>query len=400
MSLCREKEQTLVSITVPVYNVADYLPQCIESICAQTYGALEIILVDDGSMDESGHICDRYAREDPRITVIHKENGGLVSARKAGLRAAHGGFVACVDGDDWIEPDMIQRLMEIEAVAGADVIAFAGYEEGDSHRGIKGNTAAEGLYHTEEQLSGLYAHMLMDGNFFTQGIAPYIWSKLFRRSLLEPYQMRVPDEVSYGEDAACVYPCLLAAGSVYVASQPLYHYRVRQGSLVRSTRVSEENIWYLCQTLRDSFEAHIRREALKPQLRYYMWHTSLLKRYDRIRSDLVLFPFPRVKAGMRIAIYGAGLFGQVIEQYCRQTGVVSVASWFDRRHEEYAGQGLPVRSSEDVTAAGFDVMVIAILDTALAQKIKEQYVGRGIRADQIDVVDRKTLDSYELQAGD
>lgn len=399
MNLYSENGQVLVSVTVPIYNVAEYLPQCIESICAQTYRALEIILVDDGSTDEGGSICDRYAKEDPRITVIHKENGGLVSARKAGLCAAHGEFVACVDGDDWVEPDMIQRLMEIEAAAGADVIAFAGYEDGDGCQGIKGNTAAEGLYHTEGQLSGLYARMLMDGNFFTQGIAPYMWSKLFRRSLLEPCQMQVPDVVSYGEDAACVYPCLLAAGSIYVTDRPMYHYRVRQGSLVRSTRVSEESIRQLYQTLQDSFEPHIQREVLDRQLRYHMWHTCLLKRYEQIRSDMLLFPFSKVKAGMKIAVYGAGLFGQVIEQYCRQTGAVSVAGWFDRRHEGYARQGLAVRSSGDVTDADFDVMVIAILDTALAQKIREQYIGRGIRADQIDVVDRKTLDGYGLPIG-
>lgn len=399
MSLCRERGQRLVSITVPVYNVAGYLPQCIESICAQTYKALEIILVDDGATDESGSICDKYAGEDARITVIHKANGGLVSARKAGLHASHGEFVSCVDGDDWVEPDMIQKLMEIEAAVGADVIAFAGYEESDGCQGVKGNTAAEGLYQTQEQMKGLYAQMLMDGNFFTQGISPYIWSKLFRRSLLAPCQMRVPDAVSYGEDAACVYPSLLAAGSVYVTNQPLYHYRVRQGSLVRSRQVSEENIRYLYQTLRDSFDAHIQKGALNAQLRYHMWHTCLLKRYDRIRSDLVLFPFPRVKTGMRVAVYGAGLFGQVIEQHCRQTGAVTVAGWFDKRHEEYARQGLAVRSGEDVEAADFDVMVIAILNTALAQKIRAHHIERGIGADRIDVVDRKILDGYELPIG-
>ena len=131
-----------------------------------------------------------------------------------------------------------------------------------------------------------------------------------------------------------------------------------------------------------------------------MWHTFLLKRYDRIKSDLLLYPFEKVKAGMKIVIYGAGMFGQVIEQYCRQREDVVVVGWFDKRYEEYAGQGLDVKSGENVTATDFDVMVIAILNTALAQKIKENYIRDGIAADKIDVVDRKILNQYKLPIGD
>ena len=96
----------LLSVIVPIYNVGMFLPQCIESIIKQTYAKLEIILVDDGSTDSSGKIADDYARMDQRIKVIHKRNGGLISARYAGIRNAHGKYAAFVDGDDWIAPDM------------------------------------------------------------------------------------------------------------------------------------------------------------------------------------------------------------------------------------------------------------------------------------------------------
>lgn len=400
MNSDKEKMEILVSITVPVYNVAEYLPQCIESICNQTYQALEIILVDDGSTDESGYICDTYAEKDARITVVHKENGGLVSARKAGLAIAHGKYVSCVDSDDWVESDMIQRLMDIEAATNADVIAFAGYEECNGYRGIKDNMVKEGLYHTPEQLEELYAQMLMNGNFFENGISTYIWSKLFQRNLLEKYQMRVSDAVSYGEDTACVYPCILAARSVCVTNMHLYHYRVRQDSIVRSAVVSDDNIKHLYLTLKKNFDSHMQQNILNKQLEYYMWQTFLLKKYDQIESNLLLYPFEKVKTGMKIAIYGAGLFGQVIEQYCRQVDELAVVGWFDKHYEEYIRQGLGVKSSEDVSDADFDVMVIAILNTALAKRIKEDYIKCGIAADKIDLVDRKTLDKYELPTGD
>ena len=104
-----------VSVIVPVYNVSRFLPECIESVINQTYGDFELILVDDGSTDGSGIICDNYASKDNRIIVLHKTNGGLTSARNAGLSTASGEWIMHLDGDDWIEPDML-----FEFVATAD----------------------------------------------------------------------------------------------------------------------------------------------------------------------------------------------------------------------------------------------------------------------------------------
>ena len=100
--------ENIVTVIVPVYNVENYLQQCIDSIIGQSYKYLEIILVDDGSTDGSGKICDEYANQDNRIKVIHKQNGGLVSARKAGLKEATGKYIAFVDSDDWIDTDMYE----------------------------------------------------------------------------------------------------------------------------------------------------------------------------------------------------------------------------------------------------------------------------------------------------
>ena len=107
-------EQTpLLSIIVPVYNVAAYLPRCVDSILAQSYKNLEIFLVDDGSADDSGRICDAYAEKDHRIRVIHKENGGLSSARNAALAVASGAYIGFVDSDDWIEPEMYGQMLTL-----------------------------------------------------------------------------------------------------------------------------------------------------------------------------------------------------------------------------------------------------------------------------------------------
>lgn len=384
----------MISIIVPVYNVAEYLPQCIESICCQTYADLEIILVDDGSTDDSPAICDAYAVKDKRIQVIHKENGGPSAARKMGIAAAHGEYISCVDSDDWIEPDMLQKLMDMGA--GADIIAAAGYEECDGYRGVKKNTVPEGLYATKKQREDLYGRMLMNSNFFEYGIQTSLWGKLFKRDIFEKCCAEVADVINYGEDTACIYPCVLAAESIYVTNLLLYHYRVRKGSIVRSAKVSEENFRYLHKTLKLNFDRSVYKEILNIQLRYYMWQALLLKGYEYIDSRMLLFPFEKVKPGMRVAVYGAGMFGQVIENYCRCSKDLSVAAWFDRRYDMYIRQGLPVKSSSDVMNTDFDVLVIAILNVSLAERIKEDYVGLGLAEDKIDLVNPEILDRADL----
>lgn len=390
-----EREEAVVSVIVPIFNVAEYLPQCIESICGQTYHKLEIILVDDGSTDGSGRICDEYAEKDRRVMVIHKKNGGLVSARKEGLMAAGGEYISYVDGDDWIDRGMYQKLLEIDGEA--DLIAFAAYEEygGEERRGWKKNTVREGLYADEKDKFWLYGHMIVNDNFFENGILAYLWAKLIKRELLMECQMKVSDIITYAEDAACVYPCLLKADSIYVSNAPFYHYRVRPASMVKE-EVKAEILYELYRTLGNMFYAHPAKESLKQQLRGFMWQGMLLKNYTGIKSGMPLFPFKRVQAGMKVAVYGAGIFGKVIRECCGQNSSIRAAGWFDRRYDFYAGQGLNIQAVEELYKEKFDVIVIAILNEKLARQICGELVGNGICRDKIDYIHGEDLSERKL----
>lgn len=384
-----------ISVVVPVCNIEAYIGECIESIISQTYENLEIILVDDGSEDGSGKICDAYAKKDSRIRVIHKANGGLVSARKAGLSVAKGEYVSCVDGDDWIAPQMYQKLLSLNA--DADIIAFAGTEEygAPGQGGAKRNTVPEGLYEGEGDRHRLYGCMMVNGNFYENGVLTYLWCKLIKRTLLMQCQMAVPDSVSYAEDAACVYPCLLKAKSIYVSNEPLYHYRVRPGSMVKE-RVAPEKLVGLFGTLGKVFLAHPLRESLMRQLQYSMWHAMLLKQYGQIGYPMILYPFRKVKKGMRVAVYGAGIFGKVIWEYGKESGDIALAGWFDQRYEVYRLQGLDVQPAGKVRDTEFDVIVIAILNIRLAGQIEGQLVRMGIPAERIDSVRMEELEKMRL----
>ena len=226
----------MISIIVPIYNVAPYLRQCIESILGQTYQELEVLLIDDGSTDGCYEICEEYKRRDLRITVIHKENGGIVSARKAGLRAARGEYIAYVDGDDWIEPDMYAHMLETLQQENVDLVMCGRYEDtGRTSKPVFHGIQA-GCYRKPGMVQEIYPRMIAGRRFFEWGIFPNVWDKLFRRDCVYPYQMQVDDAVVMGEDAACTYPCLLHAKSLYILDECLYHYRQRAASMVKDTR--------------------------------------------------------------------------------------------------------------------------------------------------------------------
>ncbi len=385
----------MISVIVPVFNIEEYIGECIESIISQSYSDLEIILVDDGSTDQSGGICDTYAQKDNRIQVIHKNNGGLVSARKAGLRAAKGKYISYVDGDDWIDSRMYQKLLEMNSTA--DVIAFAGYEEYGPGRecGYKKNTIEEGLYESGEERFRLYSLMMFNGNFFENGVLTYLWSKLIKRELLMEPQMNVPDEVSYAEDAACIYPCLLKAESVYVSNELLYHYRVRQDSMVKE-EIGKEKLQKLFQILGSSFSSHPLKEKLLEQLKHFIRHAMLLKGYKNIRHSMALFPFEKVKMGMKVAVYGAGIFGKIIWNYCKMDDSLITAGWFDLRYDVYASQGLCVQPAGQVMDSDFDVIAIAIANVKLARKIQADFVQKGIPEEKIDLISMEALGEMKL----
>ena len=220
-----------ISVIVPVYGVEEFLINCIESILNQTFQDVECILVDDGSPDNCPEICDRYAILNKRIKVIHKSNGGLVSARQAGLKASSGKYIVNVDGDDWVEPDMLERVHIIAERYDADVIScafscdFSGYIKKDEE------PLEEGLYDRAAIQSSIYPKLLMDRDMMH--VHSNLCGKAIRRKLLFDHQMDVDPGISWGEDLLCTIPLYLEAERVYVLSDALYHYRQRADSMTK-----------------------------------------------------------------------------------------------------------------------------------------------------------------------
>ncbi len=213
----------LISVIVPVYGVEEYLPACIDSIIAQTYENLEIILVDDGSPDNCGKICDAYAEKDSRIKVIHKENGGVSSARNAGLDIASGEYIGFVDSDDTANTNMFESLYAELEKNGADV-SVCGHtriERGEKSHDEQTKTLS---FSPEEAIKNI-----LIGKYF----CGQLWNKLFKFELLK--KVRFDESLYVYEDMLFSVEAILKSKKICYSNEPLYNYFIRETSALRST---------------------------------------------------------------------------------------------------------------------------------------------------------------------
>ena len=217
-------EKDKISVVVPIYNVEKFLPACVDSILAQTYQNLEVILVDDGSPDGCPAICDEYAKKDSRIKVIHKPNGGLSDARNAGIDIATGKYIAFVDSDDCCVPTMYEKLHNIIEKEKAD-IAICGFSRIDEDgKAISGGWSRQfGVFGNENSADPL---------FTSKNVGIIVaWNKLYNRNIFE--NIRYPKGMIH-EDEYVIYDILSVANKVVIFPDQLYLYRQRNNSIVKS----------------------------------------------------------------------------------------------------------------------------------------------------------------------
>lgn len=217
-----------ISVIVPVYKAEKYLPQCVETILKQKFSDLELILVDDGSPDRSGLLCDEYAQQDSRVRVIHKENGGVSTARNAGLDEATGDYIAFVDSDDWLDADMYAQMMAKAGEFGCDVIMCDCLKEYPERSSIYTHDIRGGFYDRAALEREYFPHLLMMENVEYPATISN-WLLLFRRELAE--HVRYISGVRYSEDLLFGAQILYRAQSFfYMKEHALYHYRMNPQS--------------------------------------------------------------------------------------------------------------------------------------------------------------------------
>ena len=215
-------DRPAISVIVAVYKAERYLRKCLDSLRAQTFKDFEVLLVDDGSPDGSGAICDEYAATDSRFRVFHKENGGVSSARQYGTDHARGEYTIHADPDDWVEPDMLAQLYAKAKAEDADmVICDYFYEKNNAQTIINQHT--NGI----SSLDNI-------SNLFRSKFSGSLWNKLIRRSLFKQYNIKFPIGINLGEDYLVVLQLLLNDIRVFAINKPLYHYVSKKNSITQT----------------------------------------------------------------------------------------------------------------------------------------------------------------------
>ncbi len=355
----------LISIIVPIYNVKEYLGKCLDSIANQTYVNLEIILIDDGSFDGSSEICDKYAGQDSRFVVVHRDNGGLVSARKCGIQRATGKYAMYVDGDDWIESDIVEKLHFIMTSENVDVAMCGYYEEHDSFGKACRHGIAPGKYDKSGLENNVYPKMISGGNFFTWGIFPTLWGKMYKRQELLEAQLKVDDRITMGEDSVCSYSVLLGADSIFISDEVLYHYRQSDSSMIKAS--SEKG------ALRDKFRVlydlgcellgQYGNEQILRQWREYVLF-MMIPRADEIIDDMpemsYLFPYKQVNRGDSVVIYGMGLYGRRLSAFLNSTGFCKIEMCVDGNYEKLSEMGIDVVSPDRIADCVSEKIIVPV----------------------------------------
>lgn len=242
-------EDRLLSVIIPVYNCEKYIEECLDSIISQKYTNLEIVVVNDGSTDNSLKICERYRLKDPRIKIINQKNKGSVAARKAGLKNSSGKYITFVDGDDYVESDLYSLIME--NIDDADVFAFgftSFFPDGAKIKNTNGIKSGvyEGVDLREIKESQVFS---IENKIFN--VFPSVWSKVFRKEIIDSNMSRINECIRLGDDAALTFPAIFESNEIIINNE-IFGYMYRQnvgGSITSNYRYSDfvgiENLYNL-----------------------------------------------------------------------------------------------------------------------------------------------------------
>lgn len=283
-----------VSVIIPIYKAEKYIRRCIDSLLCQTYQNLELLMIDDGSPDNSGKICDEYAEKDSRIKVIHKQNEGVSKARQCGLEHATGEYVIHADPDDWVEPDMLEQMIacieDDTSGSEADIVVCGHYrEENNKSNLILETPDASPVYVSSDKHYSDYVSNDVFASLITNKIHGNVWSKLIRRNVIEKYGVTFNPELSLCEDYCfCCQLCSYDALKIRFMNKAFYHYDLHsnENSIARIIKEpairSREKVAYILENL---IQGKNNKEQLAEAIYDFKVNTKLLAFYYNVLSN-------------------------------------------------------------------------------------------------------------------
>lgn len=277
-----------VSIIVPVYNAAKYLNQCLDSILGQVLNEIELILINDGSTDNSGAICDGYARQDGRVKVVHQNNEGVSQARNTGLEMCLGEYIGFVDADDWIEADMYSEMLAMINSHQADIgicsfTRFNGVDLQDCILPSDKQTVFTGEAIKETLLPNYISTIDLQGNK-QEVLESSVWKCVFRRDLIRANQISFNPQLKVREDVVFFIQALSVADRIAVSQQPYYHYRQDVRLKDSTTQKYMQDAYQYLQLSKEEIEAIIRRIGYVDRMQRPLQWSSCMQVLAAIRN--------------------------------------------------------------------------------------------------------------------
>lgn len=367
-----------VSVIIPIYNAEQYLRACLDSVVGQTLQDIEIICINDGSTDGSLTILEEYASKDARLHIISKKNEGLVAARKTGVLFANSEYIGYVDSDDWVEPDMFEKMYAKMKEYDVELLCTGYFLEG-SYTTVHLDTVEEGLYN-EEKMEWLRNNNIYRLEKKETGLRGGLWCKMYRRDLLLEAQLDVPDNITIAEDKVCLLHCLLHCNSVYVEKKAYYHWCIHQESMSRI----ENPDYLLCvhavyKYLISLYHHENFTEQMRTQVEIYIMELLTLGMNSRLgfQNQQLFWIDPywldKLPKNVRVVLYGGGEYG---EKYRQQ-----MASRKDLIPVKELGFSLP--TEQELKEITFDYLVIAIKNQGKAEQVKQDLIKLGVPEEKL-----------------
>lgn len=384
----------LISVIVPVYNCELYIEECINSILKQTYSNLEIILIDDGSTDNSGKMCDEFVKKDCRIRVIHQDNAGAQAARSKGIENATGKYIGFIDSDDWIDCDMYEKLHKSIGMSDLATSGFWFYDQNAEIKRKSTDLFPPGKYDCQSQYFCdnlmIYHSNKREGMF--GGILNNLVCKLFKTSVVKKCYLEANVNVKIAEDLLFTLIYILNCNEVVITDRCYYHYRCNASSVTHSGNMDflEEQSRFYKAANRAIF-GHLWEKSLRKQLNKRFMYLIYSYTSFKMQMDLgayypqYIFPKSNLLIGKRVILFGAGKIGKSFYNDWKYRYRIDIVYWVDNASsleeiEEYRIMKPKVLVPMNLD---YDYIVCAVANIMQAEAMKKQLLDLGFEEEKI-----------------
>ena len=381
-----------LSVIITAYNCEKYIQRCIQSVINQSYNNYEIIIVDDGSIDETGHICDEYAELYKNIKVIHKQNGGTISARKEGIIESRGSMVCFIDGDDWIDNAYCERAMKLyHKNLDVEMISFGlifEYVETPQKNHQLIDMALGGFYDRIGVHKEILPYYIYDYRNNQSAITTSVCCKFVKKELAKEAIDMLDERITYGEDGAFVLALLLRTKSLYVCKEAGYHYEQHQGS--QNFNFSEDalhNLLLLKKCMyaigRESDDFEIVQEQIDYYIKSYLVELGNRVLELGIANRIYAFPTTQIKKKSKVIVHGAGKVGKQYIQFLRSCCEYELVAWTDKNSEEQFVECYKPCSMDELEKLDFDYVILAAASSEMRKQMKGEIQAHHISENKI-----------------